>query len=57
MRAVYRGPWLNLFGFFFRDAFDGARAALQDDLAAADLRGHAVPIGVGLAIGLQDRRA
>ena len=36
---------------------DGARAALQDDLAAADLRGHAVPVGVGLAIGLQDRRA
>ena len=36
---------------------DGARTALEDDLAATDLRRHAVPVGVGLAIGEQDRRA
>ena len=36
---------------------DGARAALQDDLAAADLLGQAVPVGVARAVGQQDRRA
>ena len=36
---------------------DGARAALEHDLLAPDLRGHAVPVGVGLAIGKQDRRS
>ena len=36
---------------------DGARAALENDLAAADLCGHAVPVGVALTVGEQDRRA
>ena len=36
---------------------DGARAALQDDLFTPDLLRQAVPVGVGLAIGEQDRRA
>ena len=30
---------------------DGARGPLEDDLEATDLRRHAVPVGVGLAIG------
>ena len=29
---------------------DGARGPLEDDFLAADLRGHAVPVGVALAI-------
>ena len=36
---------------------DPARAALQDDLFTPDLLRQAVPVGVGLAIGEQDRRA
>ena len=36
---------------------DGARAALEDDLFTPDLLRQAVPVGVGLAIGEQDRRA
>ena len=36
---------------------DGARSPLEDDCLPADLLGQAVPVGVALAIGEQDRRA
>ena len=36
---------------------DGARGPMEYDFLAADLRGHAVPVGVALTVGEQDRRA